>query len=296
MSHAPTKSPRLALAVAMLVSAIIIIQIGAALAKQLFPLISPQGTSSLRLFYAALILSALWQPWTKALSRAQWLATLLYGLSLGGMNLLIYMAFDRLPLGIAIALEFIGPLSVALIASRRPLDFLWVLFAIAGLAMLLPIGGVSSSLDPIGICLALGAGLCWALYILFGQRTSTTVHGGTALAIGMSIGAILVMPFGLAKVGMQLFSPAIFPTALSVAILSSIIPYSLEMRVLNQIPVKLFGILQSLGPALGALAGLILLKEHLNHVQWLAIFCIIAASIGSTLCTANHSAQKETTQ
>jgi inner membrane transporter RhtA len=258
------------------------IQTGASLAKLLFPLVGPQGSAALRLFFAASILLLVWRPWSRPPARSEWGAVWLYGLSLGGMNLLFYMSLAHIPLGIAVAFEFCGPLAVALFASRRAMDFLWVACAVGGLVLLLPLGGTSAALDPLGIAFALAAGACWALYIIFGRRVGATVHGGTATALGMSVAALVVLPFGVIHAGLRLLSWDVLPTGIAVAILSSAVPYSLEMVALKRLPAHTFGILMSMEPAVAALSGLIFLSEKLSVFQWVALGLIILASAGST--------------
>ena len=273
----------------MVIVAMVGIQSGASFAKELFPLVGPQGATMLRLLFAAVILVGIWRPWRTKLTRREVGSILVYGISLGGLNLLFYLALVRIPLGIAVALEFTGPLAVALIASRRPRDFLWVALAIAGIAVLLPITGTSESLDPIGVVFALGAGFCWFLYIVFGRRSGSTVHGGTATALGMAVAALTVLPFGLACSTGPLFVWSVLPIALGVAILSSIIPYSLEMVALKRLPAGTFGILMSLEPAIAALSGLLFLGEQLALLHYLGMGFIVIASIGSTLDSTERS-------
>ena len=257
-------------------------QAGAALAKELFPLVGAAGTTALRLSLAALILTVLWRPWRMRFSMREARVILVYGLAMGCMNLLFYSSLSRIPLGIAVALEFTGPLAVALLASRKPIDFLWILLAVAALIALLPLGGGSGgkSLAPSGIALALGAGACWALYILAGRRAGAT-HGGPTTALGILIATLVILPVGLVQNGAHLFAPALLPTAFGVAVLSSALPYSLEMYAMPRIPALTFGVLMSGDPALAAIAGWIFLAERLSLVQWLAIVCIVVASAGS---------------
>jgi inner membrane transporter RhtA len=268
------------------------IQTGASFAKHLFPLVGPQGSAALRLFFACLILWGVWRPWTRWPSRHHWGAIWLYGLSLGGMNLLFYLSLARIPLGIAVAFEFCGPLAVALLASRRASDFLWVACAVAGLALLLPLRG-TSALDPWGVAFALAAGLCWALYIVFGRRVGASVHGGTATSLGMSIAALVVLPFGIIHSGLALLSWNVLPIGVAVAILSSAFPYSLEMVALKKLPAHTFGVLMSMEPAVAAMSGLIFLGEKLSALQWLALGLIILASAGSTSSTKTPEPQPE---
>jgi inner membrane transporter RhtA len=265
----------------MVVAAMASIQAGAALAKlRLFPAVDAQGSTALRVALAAAILLALWRPWRRWPTRPEAGWIVLYGAALGTMNLMFYMALQTIPLGVAVALEFTGPLAVAMAGSRRPVDFAWVALAGAGVAALLPLGRLSEPLDPAGLAYALGAGGCWALYILFGKRAGA---GGTgrAAALGMAAAAVIVVPVGLAHAGPALLAPALLPAALAVAVLSSALPYSLEMVALARLPQRTFGVLMSLEPALGALSGLLLLGERLSLVQSAAVLSIMAASVGS---------------
>jgi inner membrane transporter RhtA len=214
-----------------------------------------------------------------------------YGVALGCMNFFFYLSLRSIPLGIAVALEFTGPLALAMAASRRAIDFLWILLAALGLLALLPPGVGSARLDPTGVGCGLAAGVCWALYIFFGRKAGAA-HGGQTTAWGMVIGAILIVPIGIAQSGAQLFSPAILPTVLGVALLSSALPYSLEMLAMPRLPTRTVGVLMSLDPALGALSGLCFLGEHLSWIQWLAIASIMAASAGSAAMSRSAVAQR----
>lgn len=266
--------------IALLLVAMISIQSGASLAKSLFPLVGAEGTTALRLVLGAIILSLIMQPWRARPSLGACRSLLGYGLALGGMNLLFYMSLQTIPLGIAVALEFTGPLTLALLSSRRLLDFVWVILAIFGLWLLLPTGATSSALDPLGACLALGAGLCWALYIIVGQKAGAK-HGRHTVALGTWVAALLVLPIGLWQGGSNLFSVDLLPVALGVAVLSSALPYSLEMVALTRLPARTFSVLMSLEPAIAALSGLLFLSERLLWSQWLAIGAIILASAGA---------------
>jgi inner membrane transporter RhtA len=272
--------------VATILVAMVSIQSGAALAKQLFPVVGAAGASALRLIFAAAILLLVWRPFggnrMDSVGPAERRAVVLYGVSLGAMNLLFYLALERIPLGLAVAFEFSGPLTIALIRSRRALDFLWVVCAVFGLALLLPIGS-ATRLDPIGVAFALGAGVCWALYIVFGQSAGAAMHGGVAVALGMSIAAVIVLPVGVVSAGRSLLSWGAARTAIGVAILSSALPYSLEMYALKRMPAHTFGVLMSVEPAIGALSGLVFLREELSSLQWMGIALIMVASIGSTV-------------
>jgi inner membrane transporter RhtA len=262
--------------------AMISVQIGAAFAKGLFPVVGAQGATALRVTLAAIILAAVLRPWRSRVAPGAWRVLIGYGVSLGVMNLLFYSALQTIPLGVAVALEFSGPLGVAVLASRRWIDFLWIALAIAGLLALAPLWKQAHPLDPVGILLALGAGLCWALYIVFGQKAGTA-HGSQATGVGMIIAAMVALPVGLLHAGAALFSPAIFVSAVAVAILSSVLPYTLEMFALTRMPVRVFGTLMSLEPALAALMGWLILHEALNPRQALAIAAIMVASLGTTL-------------
>ena len=271
---------------ATILVAMISVQSGAALAKQLFPLVGAAGASALRLFFASGILLLVWRPFgrnrTNSISRAERRAVVLYGASLGSMNLLFYFALERIPLGLAVAFEFCGPLTIALIRSRRSLDVLWVACAVSGLALLLPIEN-TARLDPLGVAFALGAGVCWALYIVAGQAAGAAMHGGVAVALGMAIAAIVVLPIGVISAGRRLLSWEAARAGIGIAILSSALPYSLEMYALKRIPAQVFGVLMSIEPAIGAISGLMFLQEKLISLQWMGIGLIMAASIGSTL-------------
>ena len=274
--------PRTALLapIGLLVVAMVSIQSGASLAKSLFPLVGAEGTTALRLILGAIILSLVMRPWRARLNLAASPSLLAYGLALGGMNLLFYMSLQSIPLGVAVALEFTGPLGLALLSSRRLLDFAWIALAIFGLWLLLPSDLAQTHLDPLGMALALGAGLCWALYIVFGQKAGAA-HGRQTVALGTWVAALLVLPVGLWQAGGSLFSVDLLPIALGVAVLSSALPYSLEMVALTRLPARTFSILMSLEPAIAALSGLLFLGEQLGWNQWLAIGAIILASAGA---------------
>jgi inner membrane transporter RhtA len=268
--------------VGALLAGVLSFQLGAALAKQLFPLVGAEGAAAMRLGLGALVLWLIRRPWRNLAGRHDWASLAGYGLVLGAMNLCFYMALRTLPLGIAVALDFLGPLAVALFGSRRALDLVWVALAIGGLALLLPFGADAKALDPVGVLYALAAATGWALYILVGRRAGAA-FGNDTVALGTAIGACVAVPFGVAHAGAALFSPAALPFAVGVAVLSSALPYSLEMYALTRLPARTVGILFSLEPAVGALLGLVFLGEHLGTFQWLAIGAIIVASIGAVL-------------
>lgn len=278
----PIKSP-IFLAVLTLLLAMTTIQSGASLAKQLFPIVGPGGTIALRVGLSALILLMIFRPWQLRLSLSQWRSMIIYGASLGGMQLMFYFAIERIPLGIGVALEFSGPLLIAFLSSKRKKDLIWVALSILGIVFLLPdLTGVDA-LDPIGVALALAAGGCWAAYIWFGQRAGSVGSGGATVAIGMTIAALFAFPIGVVLSEASIFTWSILPMALSVAILSSAVPYCLEMSALKRLSAQHFSVLMSLEPAIAALAGLIILQEQLSLTQWIAITMIITASMGSTL-------------
>lgn len=272
----PAAVPVLALLMAM-----ISLTAGASLAKQLFPHVGSSGAAFLRLVLAAGMLGIVYRPWRADLTK-EWPTVVIYGVALGLMNLLFYMSLAFIPLGVAIAIEFTGPLAVALLTSRRRADFLWVAMAVAGLFLLLPVADAESRLDARGVLLALGAGAFWAIYILFGKK-SGQVHGQQAAAIGIIIGTIAVAPFGMMQIGPALTQPSILALGAAVAILSSAIPYVLEMFALRSLAPNTFGTLVSVEPAIGALMGLALLGEMLPPIQWLAIGLVICASVGAAI-------------
>ncbi|WP_297202395.1 threonine/homoserine exporter RhtA [uncultured Pluralibacter sp.] len=279
------RSPRstaIWLPVLVLIIAMSSIQSGASLAKTLFPLIGAPGVTALRLALGTLILVLVFKPWRLRFSREQRLPLLLYGLSLGAMNYLFYLSLQRIPLGIAVALEFIGPLAVALFGSRRPLDFIWVLLAVMGLWFLLPLGQSSDSVDLTGAALAIGAGACWALYIVSGQRAGEE-HGPATDAMGSLIAAAIFVPVGIIQAGDLLWHWSLLPIGLGIAVLSTALPYSLEMIALTRLPTRTFGTLMSMEPAIAAISGMLFLGETLTLSQTLALGAIIAASVGSTL-------------
>lgn len=275
--------------IGLLLIAMASIQSGASLAKTMFPVVGAQGTTALRLIFASVIMLLLLRPWRARLNASTLRNVVIYGLALGGMNFLFYMSLRTVPLGVAVALEFTGPLAVALYASRRAMDFLWIALAVAGLALLIPTGQAAHAVDLTGAAYALGAGACWALYILYGQRAGAE-HGIQTAALGVLIAALFIAPIGIAHAGSALLTPALLPVALGVAILSTALPYSLEMIALTRMPARTFGTLMSIEPAFGALSGLLFLGEVLSMTQWLAIAAIITASVGATL-----SMRQETT-
>lgn len=268
--------------VLLLLLSMLSIQSGASLAKSLFPVIGAPAVTALRLLLGTLILFFIFKPWRLKFTRESIIPLFLYGLSLGMMNYLFYLALETIPLGIAVALEFTGPLAVAMFSSRRAIDFLWIILVIAGLGLLLPIGDNIHGLDPLGILYALGAGVGWALYIVFGQRAGKG-YGASTVSIGSLVAAFIFVPIGMLQSSPDImFSWSILPVALAIAILSTAFPYTLEMIALTRLPAKTFGTLMSLEPCMGAFIGIIFLHEHLTLIQWVALAFIVLASIGST--------------
>jgi inner membrane transporter RhtA len=237
-----------------------------------------EGMTALRVGLSALLLLVFWRPWRRPVARRDVANLAIYGAMLGGMNLCIYHAFGRIPIGIATAIETTGPLVVVLAASRRALDVAWVLLAVAGLGLLLPLA-TDRPLDPVGLLFAFGAAASWALYIVFGKRVSGLARG-QAVSLGMLVAALFAVPVGIAHAGTAMLVPAPLLAGLGVALLSSAVPYSLEMAALRRLPRHVFGILVSATPAVGAACGAIVLGERLSALQWLAIGCIIGASAG----------------
>lgn len=268
--------------VAVILIAMLSIQSGASLAKSLFPLVGAPGVTALRIALGTLILVVIFKPWRLRFKKEQRLPLLLYGLALGAMNYMFYLSIQTIPLGIAVALEFTGPLAVALFSSRRPVDFIWVVLAVLGLWFLLPLGQSVTQIDLTGAALALGAGACWAVYILTGQRAGEE-HGPATVALGSLIAAIIFVPLGMAQATESIWQWSILPVGLAVAILSTALPYSLEMIALTRLPTRIFGTLMSMEPALAAISGMVFLGETLTFTQTLALCSIIAASMGSTL-------------
>jgi len=271
---------------------------GTSLAKGLFPFVGAEGTTTYRLVFSTLLLMAFWRPWRRAWTWADVPILVLFGATLGLMNLLFYSAIQIVPFGLAIAVEFTGPLAVALWSSKKPFDFVWIVLAFAGMGLILPLGssfGADSqiaSIDPIGIAFALGAGFCWAVYIVVGQRVADRI-GALATPMGMLVAALVVLPVGISVAGTSLLNPEWMLAGLAIALLSSAIPYSLEMYSLKHLPKQTFSILLSLEPAVGALAGWVVLSEQLSTQQLGAIGLIMAASMGSAMTAGQRMPSKD---
>ncbi|MGZ3600163.1 MAG: EamA family transporter [Ktedonobacterales bacterium] len=271
------------------------VQLGAALAKELFSALGPAGMVFLRVGLAALMLLAYWRPWNRSVQvgagrvgvlagarRADYLAVVLFGLVVAVMNYAFYSALTRIPLGIAVTVEFVGPLGVAIAGSRRALDLLWVVLAVGGILLLAPLGTMGAGrLDPLGLLLALGAGACWATYILLSARVGRAFPGGTGLSLAMAVGAVFLLPVGIAGAGRALLDPHLLVLASGVALLSSVVPYSLEIAALRRMSAGAFGIFMSLEPAIAALVGWLVLREALDPRAIVALVLVTAAAIGA---------------
>jgi inner membrane transporter RhtA len=257
---------------------ILSVQVGAALAKQLFGVVGSAGTVAVRLFFAALVLLVVWRP-SLRMGRRAWTVVVGYGLVLGVMNLCFYLALARVPLGVVVTIEFLGPLAVAIGGSRRLVDGLWALLAAGGVVLLAEGRG---EVHLVGILFAVAAAVCWASYILLSVALGRHTTDGGGLALGMVVAAMVAAPVGIVDSGMALLEPWVLVVGLGVALLSSVIPYSLELEALRRIPPKVFGILMSLEPAVAAVVGLVVLGEILGPIQWLAVLLVVTASAGAT--------------
>lgn len=280
--------PRLALppkaiaVIAMLIS-MVSVQAGASFGKHLFPIIGAERATALRQAFAALFLLIVFQPWRGLPDRRDWKLLGVFGFVIGVMNLSFYLGIARVPLGVGVAIEFLGPLTVAVISSRRFSDFFWIACALAGFLILLPWEGTGQALDPIGVAWCLAAAVCWGTYIVVGQKVGGRVHGGKAVAIGMAVSTVFILPIGVVHSGADLWRLDVLPWGMAVAVLSSAIPYSLEMLALKALPARTFSLMTSLSPAIAALVGLAALGEALSRLQWLAVALVVVASAGSSL-------------
>jgi inner membrane transporter RhtA len=268
--------------VPMVLAAALSVQFGAALGATLFDTLGPGGASLLRQGFAAVILLALWRPRVRAHSASDLRLAAAFGVALGLMNLCFYEALDRIPLGVCVTIEFIGPVAVAVAFSRRALDLVWVVLAVAGILLLAdPFG--ASGVDRTGLVLILGAAACWAVYIVLAQRATRVFHGSTGLALAAAVAWLMPLAPGLTEAGVgDLLAPDALAIGLAVALLSSVIPYSLESESLRRLPANVFGVLMSLEPAVAALAGFVVLGQRLSARDLVAIALVIAASVGVT--------------
>jgi inner membrane transporter RhtA len=259
------------------------VQLGAAIAKGLFDELDPTGTVLLRVGFAAIVLLVLWRPSVKGFARRGYLVAMLFGLALAAMNLSLYLALDRIPLGVAVTLEFVGPLGVAVAGSRRLLDLLWAVLAAAGILLLAPLNILGdANLDPVGVALALLAGLFWASYILLSARTGSAFPGGTGLVIALCVATVALLPVGIAGGGAALLDPWLLLAGFAVAMLSSAIPYSFELEALRKLPARVFGVLMSLEPAVAALIGFVVLDERLGPRALVAVVLVTVAAVGAS--------------
>ena len=280
------------LPVLAILGSIVFLCTGTSWAKStLFPEVGAQGTTALRLGFSALLMLLFWRPWRSLPSRTDLRSIALYGATLGTMCLSFYLSLQTLPFGIAVAIEFAGPLSVAVWSSRRALDFVWIALAIVGLGLLLPLGHDVQSLDPAGLMWAALGGTGWACYIVFGKRVGHLPIRITA-PLGALVAAMVVVPVGVAHAGTALLSPTILLTGLGVALVSSAIPISLELFALKHLPKQVFGTMTSMEPAVAALLALLFLGEVLSPMQCLAIGLIMVASMG---CAFSAQAQSKPT-
>jgi inner membrane transporter RhtA len=267
--------------VALVFAAVTTLQLGAAFAVTLFDDAGPAGTAVMRLGIAAAVLLAIWRPRVRGHAPSHLATAVAFGLALCTMNIAIYEAMQRIPIGVAVTIEFAGPLSLAVALSRRVLDGVWVLLAAAGILLLTRPWG-ASHLDPAGIGFALLAAAAWAAYIPISARTGRLFPGGAGLAIAMTVGAVVIAPFGIAQGGSALLRPGVLASGAVVALASSVIPYSLELESLRRIPQRVFGVLMSLEPAVAALAGFLVLGQSLGGVELVAIALVVAASAGAS--------------
>lgn len=265
--------------VTLVLAAVSSIQFGAALAVTLFDDLGPGGVSLLRLGFAAAIMVGVWRPDPRAHSREDLLLIVWFGLALGGMNYFFYEGLERIPLGIAVTIEFLGPLGVAVATSRRRLDLVWIATAAAGIVLLARPGG-SDALDALGVVFVLLAAACWAAYILIAQRASQVFSGSRGLAMAMAITVLVPLGPGIHQAGADLFQLEFLAIGAAIALASSVVPYSLETEALRRIPTNVFGVLMSLEPAVAALAGFVVLGQSLDALEVAAIALVVIASVG----------------
>ncbi|MES2855841.1 MAG: DMT family transporter [Bdellovibrionota bacterium] len=254
---------------------------GANLAKALFSQAGPIGLTVVRTAIGAAILCVFWRPWRFGITKAQVKAILPYGICLGLMNLSFYLAIERLPIGLAIAIEFLGPLAIALLYSKKLFDLVWAGLAALGIFLILPVMQSSDPIDLVGVGYAMGAAFMWALYIVLGKKAGASAHAGVVTSLGMLIAFISTVPFGIGNASNLFSTTTGIALAVGVGLLSAAIPYSLEMFALKRLPEKYFGLLMSLEPAIGSVLSFIYLREVLSPLQIAAIFCVVVASVGS---------------
>lgn len=273
---------------APLIAAMASVCVGNSFAKGLFPLTGAAGANALRLGLSALLLAAILRPWRWQVNRAGWAVVAPYGVTIAAMNLCFYLALRTLPLGVAIAIEFLGPLGVAIYYSVRKADYLWIACAAIGVGSLTLPGSRHAAIDPVGLAFVLAAAIAWALYIVTGKRASEVLPESQVVCLGICVAALITVPIGFAASGARLVAPAILATGAVIAVLASAVPFSLEMIALKRLPRHVFGVVVSLEPAIGALAALAILGERLSLMQSLAIGALITASAGISF---NHAAR-----
>lgn len=276
--------------VAMVAGAVLSVQMGAAVAKLVFPLVGPSGVVLLRLVIAAVALALIMRPRLVGRTRRDWLLATVFGVVLAVMNLCFYQAVDRLPLGLAVTIELLGPLGLAVAMSRRAVELAWAGLAIVGVLLL---GEGGQHLDPMGVMFALLAALCWAAYILLSAEAGRRFARVDGLAIAMVFAAVVAVPFGIASGGTTLLTPRVLLAGAAVALLSSVVNYSLELTALRSVPARTFGVLMSLSPVAATFAGFLVLGQHLGVVQLVAIACVILASAGTVLGSSRRREQAQ---
>lgn len=275
----------------MVIASCVSLQVGAALASRLFGVAGPQGTTLLRLATAAAVLLLVVRPDVRGWQREQWRSVVLLGICLALMNASFYAAIARIPLGTAVTIEFLGPLTLAAVLTRRPREWLWVGVALAGVGLLgISEGGTGSALDPAGVAFAAIAGLFWACYILATSAVGAAVPGQAGLAVAVTAGAVLLLPIGAVSAGAALSQPSSALLALGTGVLASVIPYSLELTALRRVPPRMFGVLLSMEPAIAALTGWLLLSQHLDALGAVGVLVVVLATAGSTVL-ANQDAE-----
>jgi inner membrane transporter RhtA len=283
----PPRPLAIVLPVMAVIAAMASFQIGAALAKTLFPAVGPQGAATLRLCLGAAMLMAIARPWRGWPRHSPLLPVLGLGLSMAAVILMFFQALNRLPLGVAMALQFLGPLGIAVFGSRRPADLIWAVLAAGGVWCLVDAGPATIRLDPIGVAWALGAAVGWASYILCGRAASASFGTSTA-ALAVSVAAILTLPVGVHHAGSSLFSLALIPMALLMALFSSAIPFSLELYALRGMPARTFAVFMCVEPAFGVLSGLLILNERLAWAQIGGVAVVIIAAAGAAWSSADE--------
>lgn len=264
---------------ALVLAGVTSVQFGAAIAKSLFDDLTPTGLVALRLLFGGLVLGLVFRPRVRKRPAAELRLAVAFGLTLVSMNLCFFQALDRIPLGIAVTLEFVGPLGVALLGSRRAADLLWVALAAVGILLLAP--GIGDGLDGVGVAFALAAGVLWATYIMLGVHVGRAYAGPTGLVLAMAVGAVVALPLGVVSAGSQLLQPELLAAGFAVAILSSALPWSLELEALRRLPTHVFGVLMSVEPAIGALVGFVVLGERIGARAVVAVGLVVVASAGA---------------